>query len=852
MKKLKRLLYFISVLTICSYGLRAMDRKLLAKTSGESDLDVPQTRIAHADVKIMFVLTDKNTLTFDLPETPYLKLVSRANVISIKKGPESELNPNFSYALQYRIYSAGGTLLTEHVYYHRTHVSVIRAGNSENLITSSFYVHETLLPANAETFVISLEKLNELPDKMTIQLVGHDSTIADVSLGVNYQNRLPEHKLRYTWQRMSEDEKTEIARGNVFPQVLLREDEIRNALTNYWSLLVPVGVEGMDFVRRKLYVQSSMQGERYEEEEPLSGGFYLDAWYYGVSEIPAPGGNIRFEFHPLWPDSSQINRQIEVNWHGPGFTPPQSFQITAHDSAFSDTLRLAAGLLEIKASDRTMCRLFLQSENAEYELLPEPMLVRTFLISDSPLFNSDVADSGITFHITHFKNKETPFRFDVRQIKAPDDSLSPKPANLIYDMLTENGAIWKTGAFSADTLFSHYDRLTNIWANWPVTDPHSHYVTIPALVRKIHFRASSRPILITVYNRPPELTKKTRIQDAEVFTPGKPSASRSWFPLLPENCDALIRHQRSPILNAQKRIPRDSDEILAGLYQWETLPLQNNWPVRTLFIPADTIAAAPNDLLTTLYRPIESGREYQLDFYNANDSTQVSPRLVYLTKDTQPFSLIVEADHRLHFQTTVGGLNGEVWLPPVPTDFHSFTVTASKPARLYVNGAQTITSIGGGVEYAASKRKRSAYRLTARSYTFAYKKERPEEWLSFRWFAPYQTTENLQIQLQIKTLSGKKPVLMDFQTTTQSATILNRRFDIEPAGGEMNCVLGMQGAFVDAGRSFSMPLKSDLPSGTYRVTMTALTGADGYFTIARLTAGAQESRQFFTEKNEAE
>jgi hypothetical protein len=796
-----------------------------------------EEKIAQSIIKPTYVLKSGEELVFELPETNLLKVITYANIPQNKVNlTEEVLDEEYHYEFEYKLFGGSEKPLLEHTYHHETRISHYIDPITKEAYTSSFYFRDPLIPANSRMMMIDLRRLSGNAEEMTVKLTAKDESVFDVSFRIYYLDELPSHKMHYYWKRLSEAEKNQLASGNIYPPDLLNKSEIQNILKNNWRFLTPVGIAGQEFTRRQIYLYKDLTGEKVAEE-PLPAGFYVNEDLLGVVPIPPQGGEIQFDFYPVnvdttWTDTSLA--QIHLRWKGERLGEKAFYTIPFENREIMFTHHFQGGNLVIDAPSEMVIRVYLITADGKTEITPESVYLRTYLTGNLPnaLFSIQ-ENSPVIFHINHYQNQETPFKVALRQITSKQDSTALSVTQIQYKMKRANGDLHKAGNLTVGNQLSEYDRLIGDWEDWRVTVDNLYYFKIPPKVNQIEFFSTEAPILVTGYNRPPGLTKKTFAPTDYYEYQADRTPQRIWFLIKPKNHEALLYDGRSPVLTVQDSVSFLEDRaFIAGEYQWESFIPDGDFYARTIFVPFSEDDTYRDEIVLVLYCPLPVNQEKVLNFLHPEGKNEVYPEIVYVNPSGEPFSVQIFLDGLPVYETKATGENGEIWLPTLSAGQHMITVKVDKPVQLYINYTNT------GLNNALLKR--SVYGFSEDRIRFDYEKVNPEESILFKWYAPVGTTENLIFHAKIE---GDGSTQKGIQTDW---TLMKRIYEVAPFGGSGNMVLGTDKK-VDEGQLFVLPLRKDLPAGNYKITLTT-ENPTGYVRIGRITTGAYEERIIFKER----
>ena len=184
------------------------------------DLPLPQPqplpqdeRLQQSTAAIVYRLQRDDWLTFELPLSgePFYRVLSNANVDKTA----DETTAPWGYAIEYRILDESDTVLETRSYYHRTRVSRTVDVNGQPAYAPAFYLDGDENPADGRVMLL---RMDEFPTATRIQLRLHQAAapIRGAMLRLYQRERIPKHKLTHRWNRINENRKARLSRGNVY------------------------------------------------------------------------------------------------------------------------------------------------------------------------------------------------------------------------------------------------------------------------------------------------------------------------------------------------------------------------------------------------------------------------------------------------------------------------------------------------------------------------------------------------------------------------------------------------------------------------------------------------------------
>src|SRR5581483_8149505 len=97
------------------------------------------------------------------------------------------------------------------------------------------------------------------PQVLRVRLHSAHPDLLEVGVRVYFRTAVPQRKISYLWDRLSDDQKRDMARGNVYSVEGLSATEKFCLLRYHWEVASPAGIPGRDFTYRSLYVRDDSE-----------------------------------------------------------------------------------------------------------------------------------------------------------------------------------------------------------------------------------------------------------------------------------------------------------------------------------------------------------------------------------------------------------------------------------------------------------------------------------------------------------------------------------------------------------------------------------------------------------------
>jgi len=782
-----------------------------------------QDRLTNSDslavssrARSVFLLDDENWITFRIPSTARrVKVLSRANLLGSAETLDGQ---EFDYRMNYRLESLGGRSLAEGSFDLVTKISPSVDADGKPA-SSVFYANNALVPSSAKASTLQLPG-----DQITLLHLQHDNLghpVKDVSVRLFLRQGIPERKLAYRWERLSDSSRRRLASARLHQLIDLTPSEKRSILVNRWSPIGAQGVAGQDYRERTLYLRDDVFPAKPLLIEPLGlGEIRGGPTRRIVLGIPPSGAGLRLVCRALGtlPDDCEI----VVRYYGEGLHDRDSavWKLTGSPSEFLKDYR--GGMVEV---------------DSPVEIAVKPFL--TIAGEEEALFERDT-----TLTRAWHGNAETPLEFalggdrdegGIIRINVRPLNLEPLTVTTVY--LDTNGEAIETLQRSlTEIVQSHYDVLVTDGGELPIQDPVEIVARLPPGVRTVRLLGEN-PFLANAYTRPDKLLHRTRVPADYTRALPDPEKQPIWFGLRPVGADQRIRGHLSELIYFQTRPPEDDVDILAGRYQWEDYQPETRALGQYLLNDRDPSAPSRTEALPSLYMPIPVGSEVPLALAQVPGLELPSRRLAFVRDNSRPARLRVSVDRRQILDRELVSDRGELLLPPMdPRSQHVEVTCDAKGFACYLNYVDPTK---------ATKIKRFAqHAQSGDELQFLVSKTTPdEELLTGMLFVPHGETRPTEITLSIEPTDANHS-----RQQSEGYTPRDRLYLIDPKGAGFTPVLGGEIAEVDEGQRFFIPLGADLPAGDYKVTLRVTRGAKGFLTLSKVTSGNYADARFFREE----
>ncbi len=754
-----------------------------------------------------------------------IKVLSNAGIDSAIPADEGKV---WAYALEYQLLNEQGELIEQRVYHHRSRLTQYRdTSKSDTAFNRYFYLDPEVTPINVASLTIKTIG-NKPPLRLRLRLNQTAPGITDVAVRVYQPNPVASDRQGIAWARLSAVQKARVARSILYEPEQLRAHEISSLLDNRYSPIGPIGVLGEDYQNRILYALTLDDNEERVEHNNagiLPTGIYADQWLRGVMPIPQGGATVSLNIIPT--QASATAQTLTLRWYGQGPHQRSTEQITVSAKGLELTRQFEGGLVEFIAQQPIVIQPQRLDNDAQDILRTGQYYLRGYTSGQHQL----------EYRIDHSDTRSTPFRVDLRaapQFPGAAAQMPNQAQYVSYSLIDDQGNTIKQGQLSIAAEHSRYDRFSGNQGELKISEASRYFFALPAHIASVRF-SSTQPALITAYSRPAGMPRKQRLPEDRYAMTSPNARIPAWFLLKPEQRSQLIAHAHSQLLIIQTRPPKDNPLLLAGLYDWQNFEPQGPWLGRFILQPRDAKASVRDEARGSVFRPLKTGQRQRVDLLSLAGIQEVKPRLIFIREQDTAFNVEVLLDGQPLLNQDMAGRLGEIILPPIAAGRHQLQINSNAQGRWLINYAGS-----SGESYL----KRLAYRLPPEGLSFDYDKTDAEAVLSGQLFLPHGQTQRSLVQVRIEQFkpTGIGPF--------KDWSFVHRMNDIQPTTGAKLTVLNSQHDKVGDGQRFFIPLGSDLPTGRYRVHISADENTHGLLALYQLRPGSVDQRHFFSERGQ--
>ncbi len=776
-----------------------------------------------------YELGENKSVNFTLPTgTKRIKLVVNAEVdLTVAKLPDTY----FEYSFVYKVLGNDGGVLSSRVYHQRSKVTWFPPpkGNDQTApITAGIMPSDTTVPTDTRVVYLDLNEypLSKHPLRLRLQQQHAGDGIKNILVRIYREEVTPDRAVETLWKRLNEAERENIAEGNVYPYDFLTGQERNNLLKSIWKPLAPDGIEGQNYLRRKMYFRKEI------EDFLMEGVVQTPVLYVGPGRritlpVPEQGALWRLDLHPtsVPPETTHVINPSEISpeastritWYGVRNPHPVTHTLQWSKNGVSFTKNFKPGLLEIESRVPASLHVFDMSGEKPWEINIEALWMRTYSVSHEHV---------LRYHVTSLPDHPTPFRLDLR---------SHQSGVLECKFIDKSGHMLGQKTLSFGGPPSLYERPQDEFAEPAFSDPVQYYFRLPGGVAEIELRSAS-PVLATAYTRPADITKTTRIPEDLYSSPFKRDLERQtvWHILRPAAFRQLYGGERTQLLRIFPHPPEVDPAIAEGKYLWQELPPEGNNAGQYLLSPVEENTNMRKEGLSSIYTPL-SVAERVATLAGSTPFRTVRPGLAFIREKSEPFRLTLEVDGVARYSRQLRGATGLLRLPKLKIGQRKIRIREPANTSVFMSNIAEASSLQGSMQL------RFVYALPPQGLRFVFHKQsNDEERVNFKVFAT--SKEYAPSRLMLRIASKNDDLLSPSLTPSESYSLLQRRFLIRPDHNANSMTPYAEVLSYDAGRSFSIPLGPDLPPGEYLVNMLPEKDGNLYVQAFTLSPGAYNVR----------
>ena len=766
----------------------------------------------------VYFLETNRWLNFDIPgDTTMVRLISNASVSRDNRAPSGTQWP---YAIEYQVCNRKGSLLASGAYHFKGRQLVFIDNRTGKPVEVNSYLDRGITPLGGRRWFFNLKSDPTITNAQVLRVRLHSShpDLLEVAARVYFQSRIPERKLAYRWNRLSDDQKRDLARGNVYSFEGLTTQEKHGLLRFHWLVAAPEGIPGRDFRRRILFIRDDSESLKVLKDW-VPAGITMDQYHRGVLPVTNFSGGFQFQLVDFDTPSTQQVVSSTLMWHREPTRPPESSQLLWSGASPKVVPPAGDGMLEISASRRAYLRAFHVEAGFTNEITPEPASLLVYTVSPT---------NALEFAASHADSLPALLRVDLRRALSSHAGSNASGCSVRYELLANDNRVLQAGDVTVTNSLSPYDWLiaSNGLAN--ISELQSLCFALPTEVRTLRISSPVEVLFANAYSRPFQLPKRVRVP--EDYSPvGRLAPEQpSWFTLRPIDHRQRRELGQAALVRLQPRPPDQDPLILAGQFEWDSFLPENDPRGRMVLMPAMPGLSPRPESLSFTYAPVAVFGEQRLRFEPLPWEQSVAPSLILVSTNSPPGSATVSVDGRVisarRLDTAVTALR----LGNLSGGDHLIKVTAENAVAAYANFLRPMTN--------AAYLQRFCVETSSREMHFRYvKRQAGLESLVLRIFSPIAAdTRPFKVNLRLRpsASTGSGPFA--------EVTFLEREAWITPGSLGQTWLVAAEPAQLDGGQTVFFPVGADVPPGEHDLEVRISASSSRWLSLSRAIPGIAE------------
>ena len=802
-----------AVFTLRNTDILAMLLDRSDSQTADSDLTDASTRDETGRGTISYLLDDERWTTFALPgRLSGLRLLSHPDVAATHL---PEAGETFRYGFEIEILDQDGTLLRHQQPFFRTELVTYRDSVDGAEVTARRYSDDPALPLAVDRLILDLK---DLPQASLVRMrtLSLDPQLIGVNLRVYRPRPYNESNVSALWERLPITEKRALSVGFVYPPDLLTRDEREAILSHRWQPFGPVGIEGRDYVSRRLEIYDPPGGRVVAAESTLADGVYLDANRQAGFALPETFSGLHVTASS--PDMllAEAGLQvapitIEAEVESPFSIESERISIRTDDTGTARLDPPGGGRFILSAAEPLWVRIAAELPNGSLRILTDEV-ARTryqFFDRDAPLSIATRPNLG----------QALPLRVDLRIFGDATQAIELR-------MLNDAGRLIAEERLELAVAPSLYDRVVDAPES-PLSEIRRVYLMLGPEVARIEIAADG-PALAAAYMQPVALPRVIDVPEDYFARSASRGDNRSWFGVKAKRRDGSAARDvliERPLRAADRTAVADLDTL-----EWEEFVPEGDWAARRALVPRE--ATGLNDQSRRIFfQPVRTRRPLTL----ATVAGDFQPELI-LPADAPSGRYTALIDGKPFWEAELSA-NMRVSLPRLRPGSRELQLLGPEDGTdVLVSGIMAKTP--GYIE-------RRLLRLAPGTVSFDIRKRSAgREVLTIRTFAQEESLERAELTVALDAKRPRNTLLRDWSDTA-------RRFNIRLTGGDRRAILEQSGRVLGSEQRMFLVLGEDIPEGVYRITMSLEHDTELLVLISRAFSNVGGQIEFVYEDLEA-
>ncbi len=767
--------------------------------------------------EVQFLETNR-WLDFKIPKaSPLARLISNASISPDHRPVAGEQWP---YAIECQLLQSQGRTTTSGVYHFKGEHLTFVDRRSGRAVEVNSYLDRRFAPLGGRNWFINLRDPGATGAAMIrLRLHSAHPDLLEVGIRVYFQTQTADRKVGYWWSRLSDDQKRDLARGNVYTFTGLTEREKACLLQYHWAVASAEGVPGRDFSRRILYVRNDMENLRVIKDW-VPAGIPADADHCGVLAVTNSKGGFQVQISDYSPEAAAQTVSNTLLWHADLERQIRTNRLVWSRSNVVVLPPRSDALLQVNSSRPVYVRALHAEGGCTNDITPDPIHLLMFTCSPT---------NSVEYPIEHIGQEPTPFRLEVRRTPVLSGSSTGTCGVVRYELLAQDRHCLQAGETAVTNVLSPYDWLVTTNGLTNITFGQSLSFLLPPPVRVLRVRSPADTVFVNAYSRPPKLIKETRSPEDYRSSNALAPAQPSWFTLRPADYMSRREGGLTCILRVQPRLPDYDALVRAGQYEWDSFLPDFDPQGRMILLPVAEGQPLREGCLPIAYFPVTVGSSQRLFFKGEAWEQHVTPKLVLVCTNGSPWSVTVTLDRQKVFENRIETSVAEISLGEIEVGAHELNVATTRSALAYLNYLQDTNPV--------AYLQRFCLAAFSNTLSFPYQKRDPDtELLVARIFSLAESNpQPFEVSMTLKspTPRGVGPF--------PDLTFMERRAKVTPGTPGQTYLMAANTAQLDDGQPLFFPINPDVPPGRYQLELTVNSASPRWLSLSRTTPGLAET-----------
>lgn len=779
---------------LVGYGQGWLD--MLERAEAPSSLTDASTREDTGRETISYRLDPERWTTFSFPSNANaLRILSHADIAPSSASHDRQ---TFRYGLEMELLDSSGAVLERRTQFFRTELVTYRDEITGAEVTARRYSDDPAVPLAVDRFIFLFPE-HPNASGFRIRASAADPLVSAINVRLYRPRPFNKGNTAALWERLADSEKEALSMGFVHSPNVLTLQERTTILSNRWIPFGPIGVEGRDYVSRKLEIYDT-PGVRVSNAENVAAyGVLLAPGRKVGLRLPERLDRLRLVTTPVAQasaDASPSPTAIELRavLERPSGMAPEIFDIRLDPTGQADVDISTGGTLVLSSSVSAWVQAIAELPTGGNRDLTEEIMRASY--------QGVRPGAPIRYSIAHSGTRPSPFRLDLRCVcEGGNPTASVR-------LLASDGAIVASHTLLLDAVQSEYDRLSRA-PEAVLSEVVSRYLSLSSVVAVLEVAALDHPILAAGFSRPSDRARKYDIPEEYFAIDEGGRDNRSWFGMTAELTGGGIPPEF--VVERPARLSDAAETIDPESLEFEQFTPLGDWVARRALVPRKG-SDVQDEARSTFFLPVPLGQTTTLDFSVGPGVNAVRPSVLLFGANGPPEPHEIDIDGKTVWRGRIAGPDSVV-LPAMSAAGHDVRVSGPEEGVALIS--HVATDVPGFL-------RRQLLRLSPGETAFEVEKLGPEqEVLSVRLYPVSVGAERAAFDTILDFERPKNVLLSDWTLRKRSFSVrLDHASDtIAPLLLPFGTPLGVE-------RTMYVVLGEDLPPGTYMVTLRSAASED--------------------------